>query len=97
MNTSVKEVQATKGDKPAAKAVDPYAERRVRVGKTKRDIENGQKRKNQENKDSRAMWQKDSKRTAQNFPSAACNGKRNRYQVTGPKGETVFLKDTKKK
>ena len=97
MKTSVKEVQETKGGKPAAKVVDIYAERRVRVGKTMRDIENGQKRKNEQNKESRAMWQKDSKRTAQNFPSASCNGQRNRYQVTGPKGETVFLKDTKKK
>jgi hypothetical protein len=66
---------------------------RTRTGKTAKDHRNGAKNKNQQNKDSRAMWQNDTKSTS--FPAASCNGKRNRYQVTGKGNETVFLRDNK--
>lgn len=70
--------------------------RRVQPGKTEKDRANGAKQKNAQNKDTRAMWQTDSKRSKDNFPRATCNGKKNRYQVTGKGGETVYLGDKKK-
>jgi len=77
------------------KLADFYKARRIRKGKTNRDRLNGAKAKNLQNRESRAMWQNDSKRTAQNFPYASCNGKRNRYQVTGKGNQTVILRDKK--
>ncbi len=69
---------------------------RPRHGKTRKDRANGAKAKNEQNKQSRAMWQGDSKRSGANFPYASCNGKRNRYQFTGKDGQTVFTGDKKK-
>jgi hypothetical protein len=71
---------------------DFFAARRVRRGKTRKDAANGAKAKNQQNRDTRAMWQGDSKRTTSNFPFSACNGHRNVYQYTGPCGITVYTR-----
>lgn len=71
---------------------DFYAAKRVRKGKTRKDAANGARAKNQQNRDTRAMWQGDSKRAVANFPWSSCNGKRNRYQVTGKGGQTVYLR-----
>lgn len=77
----------------AAKAmVDFYADKRVRKGKTKKDAINGQKSKSAQNKDTRAMWQGDSKRAVHNFPWSSCNGKRNVYQFTGKGGHTIYTR-----
>lgn len=65
---------------------------RPRIGKTRKDRANGAAAKNQQNKDMRVSWQGDSKRDGKNFPYSACNGKRNRYQVTGKGNQTVYLK-----
>jgi hypothetical protein len=72
-----------------------FAADRIRKGKTKVDRERGAAQKNALNKDMRASWQNDSKGST--FPWSACNGKRNRYQVTGKSGETVYLRDNKAK
>ena len=98
LKTAPSSTQTSLGEKilqTLAEKLASYKEKRVRKGKTAKDHINGQKQKNQQNKDSRASWQNDSKGTS--FPAASCNGKRNRYQVTGPKGETIFLKDAKRK
>jgi hypothetical protein len=75
-----------------AAALALYKTKRIRVGKTRKDHLNGAKSKNQQNKDSRYLWQQDSKRAVSNFPWAACNGQRNRYQVTGKDGATIYLR-----
>ena len=51
-----------------------------RPGKTKRDRANSAHARNASNKETRAMWQNDSKATnaANSFPYGTCNGKRNR-------------------
>ena len=70
--------------------------KRIRKGKTRRDRENGAANKNAQNRDSRASWQNNRRADGSNsttFPWASCNGTRNRFQVTGKKGETVFLRD----
>jgi hypothetical protein len=72
--------------------------KRVRTGKTRRDRENGAANKNAQNRDSRASWQNGRDTSGGNktsFPYASCNGKRNRFQVTGKDGSTVFLRDSK--
>lgn len=70
--------------------------KRVRTGKTRRDRENGAANKNAQNRDSRASWQNNRRADGSNsttFPYASCNGTRNRFQVTGKAGATVFLRD----
>lgn len=71
--------------------VTPETHSRPRVGKTARDAANGAARRNYENKQSRASWMNDSKRTAANFPYNSCNGKRNRTVVTGKGNERITL------
>lgn len=68
---------------------------RIRKGKTKVDRERGAAAKNAMNKDMRASWQGNSKGSS--FPWSSCNGKRNRYQVTGKGNQTVYLRDNKGK
>lgn len=60
---------------------------RPRAGKTAKDAENGAKRRNHENKQSRVSWQHDSKRTTFNFPYNSCNGKKNRTIITAKGNE----------
>ncbi len=70
--------------------------KRIRKGKTRRDRENGAANKNAQNRDSRASWQNNRRADGSNsttFPWASCNGTRNRFQVTGKEGATVFLRD----
>lgn len=55
---------------------DPFAERRVRNGKTRKDRENGNHKRNHENKQARGTWCQDTKARAESFPSHTCNGKR---------------------
>jgi hypothetical protein len=93
--SSLKEAQAAKEAKakenPFKPAKGPSPNHpRPRLGKTKKDRANGAAGKNQQNKDMRASWQQDSK--GSKFPVSACNGKRNRYQVTGKGAATVYLK-----
>ena len=92
---SPEEVAKALAEAEAEKVRNFYKEKRIRRGKTAKDHANGQKHKNAQNKDSRAAWQNDTKGSS--FPVASCNGKRNRYQVTGKGGETVYLKDAKRK
>lgn len=78
--------------------VNLMASKRVRTGKTRRDRENGAANKNAQNRDSRASWQNNRRADGSNstsFPYASCNGKRNRFQVTGKGESTVFLRDSK--
>ena len=73
--------------------------RRVQPGKTAKDRANGARQKNLQNKQMRADYQNSIKSDgshSMSFPWASCNGKRNRYQVTGPKGQTIYLGDKKK-
>jgi hypothetical protein len=73
--------------------------KRIRTGKTRSDRENGAAHKNAQNRDSRASWQNNRRADGSNsttFPWASCNGKRNRFQVTGKGGQTVFLADKRK-
>lgn len=78
--------------------VSQYNAKRIRTGKTRRDRENGAANKNAQNRDSRASWQNSRRADGSNsttFPYASCNGTRNRFQVTGKGGATVFLRDSK--
>lgn len=54
------------------------SERIMRVGKTKRDRENGAKGRNLSNKDARVAWQKGSRESNNSFPLYSCNGKKSR-------------------
>lgn len=72
--------------------------KRIRHGKTRKDREVGASNKNAQNRDSRASWQNNRRADGSNstsFPYASCNGKSNRFQVTGKAGSTVFLRDAK--
>lgn len=72
-----------------------YASRRIRKGKSSKDRANGARSKNAQNKDSRASWQNNRRADGSNsttFPRASCNGKANRYQVTGKDGQTVYVR-----
>jgi hypothetical protein len=76
-----------------------FAADRIRKGKTKVDRERGAGAKRAMNNDMRASWRNmgEKSRSHANFPWSACNGKKNRYQVTGKGGETVYLRDNKAK
>jgi hypothetical protein len=62
---------------------------RARWGKTAKDNASGASRRNYENKQSRALWSKDSKASIANFPWNSCNGKKNRTVITGRGNERV--------
>lgn len=63
--------------------IGPENHSRPRVGKTAKDKASGAERRNYENKESRANWSNDARRSLANFPFNSCNGKRNRTVVTG--------------
>ncbi len=67
----------------------------MRPGKTRRDMLSGAKARNAANKAARNEYCQDSKMMATNahFPFYACNGRKNRYRVTGKDGVTLFLRD----
>jgi len=66
---------------------------RVRHGKTEREHVSGVWRNRFANRAKRRAWQQDERfPTAFNFPSESCNGKRNRYRVTGKNGNSVLVK-----
>lgn len=67
----------------------------IRPGKTRRDMLSGAKARNAANKAARNEYCQDSKMMATNahFPFYACNGRKNRYRVTGKDGVTLFLRD----
>ncbi len=50
----------------------------LRLGKTARDHKSGAWNRNARNKQERAEWNQDSKRSQNTFPFHTCNGKRNR-------------------
>lgn len=50
--------------------------RRIRVGKTKRDRDNGAAARNAQNKAARVVWRNDPNEKV--FPIGTCNGKRTR-------------------
>jgi hypothetical protein len=64
---------------------------RPRAGKTARDLASGAKRRNYENKQSRAQWQGDNRASISNFPWNSCNGKKNRTVFTGRDNERVTI------
>jgi hypothetical protein len=90
------EIKAKADADSAAEALRrKYELKRIRTGKTRRERIAGAAHKNAQNRDSRASWQNDRKADGSNstsFPVASCNGRRNRYQVTGKDGATVYLK-----
>lgn len=61
----------------------------VRTGKTKRDRENKATERRLANQAARREWQNDNRSTNANFPYDSCNGKKNRYHVTGKGGGHV--------
>lgn len=65
----------------------------MRPGKTRRDMLSGAKGRNAANKAARNAYCQDSKATHTSFPFYACNGRKNRYRVTGKDGVTLFLRD----
>lgn len=71
--------------------VGPENHSRPRVGKTAKDAANGAKRRNADNKQSRASWQGDNRASISNFPYNSCNGKRNRTVYTGKGNERVTV------
>jgi len=75
------------------KSSDSAKARMARIGKTKKDRARGAAHKNEQNRQARAAWQNDSKST---FPTSSCNGKKNRYQVTGKDGQTVYVREKRK-
>ena len=81
-----KEIRLWKG-----KEVGPDNHRRPRWGKTAKDRASGAMARNASNKDTRASWCNDSKRSADNFPYSTCNGKRNRTVITGKGNEQIRL------
>lgn len=95
---AVKEQKSSKQDAvkrkllTLAELAEKY-KRCVRHGKSRKDRENNARSKNFENKDSRASWQNTRRAdgsNSQTFPWSSCNGKRNRYQVTGKDAQTVY-------
>ncbi len=68
-----------------------------RSGKTQRDLRSGAKGRNAANKAARNAYCQDSKVANTAFPFYACNGRKNRYRVTGKDGETLFLRDNSQK
>lgn len=76
-------------------------DKRVRHGKTRRDSANGYQARRAGNRDARNAYCAASKeqRDLNNskFPFHACNGKKNRYRVTGKNKQTVFLRDLPEK
>lgn len=71
--------------------IGPENHPRARVGKTAKDRASGAMRRNQDNKDSRASWCNDGKRSINNFPYNSCNGKKNRTVVTGKGNERITI------
>jgi hypothetical protein len=95
--STVKETVTNKAVENKPKGPSP-THPRSRIGKTRKDKANNAKAKNAQNRESRASWQNDGsggKGSKMGFPYASCNGKRNRYQVTGKDNQTVFLRDKK--
>ncbi|MNK09884.1 hypothetical protein D3C87_278700 [compost metagenome] len=81
-----KEIRLWKG-----KEVGPDNHRRPRWGKTAKDRASGALARNTSNKDTRAGWMNDSKRSASTFPYSTCNGKRNRTVITGKGNSEIRL------
>lgn len=65
---------------------------RPRVGKTQKDRESGATARRLDNRSTRVEWEQEAqgKRSKVPFPQQVCNGKKNRYQVTGKNGNTIF-------
>ncbi len=63
-----------------------------RPGKTQRDQKSGAHARRIMNQQKRADWYKDQSHNNNNFPVESCNGKRNRYRVTGKGGASIILK-----
>lgn len=97
MNEAEKIKAAEEAAEKKAKGPSP-SHPRPRTGKTRIDRERHAAAKNSQNKELRADWQNDRKADGSNptsFPASACNGKRNRYQITGKGNETVYVKEKK--
>lgn len=60
-----------------------------RLGKTRKDRESGARERNWANKQARASWMGNKRSDA--FPRMSCNGKKNRYRVTGKGGSEQIL------
>lgn len=66
-----------------------------RINKTRRDRDGGYAARRAANRDARnAYCQKQSAKNSE-FPTYACNGKKNRYRYTGKNGETIFPRGKK--
>lgn len=61
----------------------------VRNGKTAKDRANKATERRLANQAARREWQNDNRSTNANFPYDSCNGKKNRYVVTGKGGQPV--------
>ena len=64
---------------------------KVRKGKTERKRANGATARNADNKAKRVAWQHGNGETNKTFPRETCNGKKNRYRVTGKGNMEVFV------
>lgn len=66
---------------------------KIRKGKTAKDRESGAKQRNADNKRMRADWRNsmDARGKTDPFPRSTCNGKRNRFVVTGKGNKAVYL------
>jgi hypothetical protein len=65
---------------------------KVRIGKTEKERKSGVHGNRFANRAKRVAWGKDNNATNSGFPRDACNGKRNRYRVTGKDGASIVLK-----
>lgn len=68
-----------------------------RFGKTQKDHESGAWANRFRNQEMRESWMNlpQGQRTNSNFPYEACNGKKNRFRVTGKGGASLILRGKK--
>lgn len=64
---------------------------KIRLGKTRREHQSGVHQNRFNNRAARVAWQNTTDKNPV-FPHSACNGKRNRYRITGKEGKTIILK-----
>ena len=68
----------------STKAID-----KVRTGKTERDRASGAPQRRADNRRAREAFMQQTKSSPEKFPTAACNGKKNRHRWTGKNGNTI--------
>lgn len=93
-NEVIQQAEEEKSESEQKKIRQKMMEQRTyRRGKTARDRARGEAQRRAGNRAARVQWQHDSSGNKNaRFPAETCNGKKNRYQVTGKGNQTVRLK-----